>query len=85
MPMVVTFDRLLHDFDFFGGQTRGYDSRTAGLIIVATRTKLWPWPMQDRIVAANAYNDWDDADPMAELAALFLSPIPAACNNAISD
>ncbi len=37
---------------------------------------LWPWPMQDRIAAATERSNWESADVMAEVTALFGSQPP---------
>lgn len=37
---------------------------------------LWPWPMQDRIAAATERSNWESADVMGEITALFGAPPP---------
>lgn len=43
-----------------------------------TGEPLWPWPMQERILAATERSNWESADVMGEIAEIF-GPPPAAC------
>ena len=44
----------------------------------STDEPLWPWPMQERILAATQYSNWETADVMRELRDLFGDP-PTEC------
>lgn len=43
-----------------------------------TDEPLWPWPMQERILAATERSNWESADVMGEIKAIFGAP-PAEC------